>query len=123
MRILHFVDSAIYEILYDGLLNTTKPLEAPSETRVIGRILDKLEQIGKPAERGGVATFTLGSPDFIELEDVEYRLMEECLKSVRWTARAARVVTKAMEFFNDASREVRARDGDLPAHTGSTDRP
>ena len=106
MRVIRFKGpqaTQMYEILYDGLLNTTRGFEAPSETRVHGRILDKMESIGIPTERGGVATFTLAPPDGeVVVEDAEYQLMAESLKAVRWLARAARVATAAMELFANA---------------------
>lgn len=99
----------IYELLYDGVVNTNKWLEAPAETRIMGHILDKLESVGVPAERGGLKTFSLRpiavdgtTSRKVELESVEYEMMRLALKEVRWTARAARLSTVALEFFHAA---------------------
>lgn len=94
-----------YEILYDGLLYSPKSLVAPSETRIVGRILDKFEGIGEITERPqGVKTYTLKTTLAqwayrVHLEEEEYKLMDECLKAVKWATKAARQVTMALEFF------------------------
>ena len=107
MRTLNFQgsDSAeIFEILYQRLVNSTRGFEAPTETRVLSHILDKLEAIGTPVEQGGVATFTLNGFEMgsVKLEEAEFKLMAEALREVKWTAKAARKVTRAMDFFYEA---------------------
>lgn len=106
MKILNFSGENAaqrYEVLYDGLVHSTRGFEAPSETRIVSHILDKMETIGKPAERGGIRTFTLNGGGEVRLEDVEYQLLGEALKGARWTARAARMVTDTLDFFNGAT--------------------
>jgi hypothetical protein len=114
MRYLYFDGekaTQIYEVLYDGLLNTTRGLEAPSETRVMSRILDKMESIGLSTERGGIKTFTLACESRVTLEDAEYQLMGEALKAVRWSSKAARIVTAALDLFSEASELERVAAG------------
>jgi hypothetical protein len=94
-----------YEILYDGMVNTQQPLSL-SETRVVGKILDKLEAMGATAERAGNKTFTLAGPGRLVLEDTEYKLMKECLEAVRWNARASRQVGRAMDLFEQATDDT-----------------
>lgn len=110
MRVLDFTGEEAaqrYEILYDGLLGTNRGFEAPSETRVVSHILDKMEAIGIPAQRGGVKTFSLNGGDKkVMLEDAEYQLMAEAIKQVKWTARAAKSVTGAMDFFAAAPNDT-----------------
>lgn len=102
-----------YEILYDGLVGSNRGLSAPSETRIMSRILDKLEAIGIPVERGTVKTFSL-VPEVVEmvlLEDTEWRLMVDCLQTVKWTTRAARKATTAMEWLEAATEPVKEEHG------------
>lgn len=110
MKVLDFTrteNAQVYEILYDGLLNSTRGFEAPSETRVLSHIQDKFERIGLTAERGGVKTFTLAPPSgMVTLEEVEYQLMAEALKAVRWTSKAAKAATMALDFFTNAPSEA-----------------
>src|SRR2546428_9303004 len=116
MRVLDFTQPGMgesYEILYDGLTGSSRGFEAPSETRIVSRILDKLEEIGLPTERGGVKTFALvDGGGTVRLEDAEYSLMGEAIRSVKWTARAARKATSAMEWFASAPEPVKEKAKD-----------
>lgn len=100
-----------YEILYGGVIGTTRGFQAPSETRVIGKVLDKLEAIGKASETVGqngatVKSFILNellAEVVVDLEDAEFSLMLECLQAVRWTTNAARKATAAIEWFQSST--------------------
>lgn len=99
-----------YEILYGGVIGTTRGFQAPSETRVIGKVLDKLEAVGKSSETVGqngatIKSFILNDqlPEVVvDLENAEFDLMLECLQAVRWTTSAARKATAAIEWFQTA---------------------
>lgn len=96
-----------YNILYEGITGTTRGFQAPSETRVIGRVLDKMEAIGTPTEvttpNGTIMAFTLGGDGTVDLEDAEFGLMNECLQAVRWSSKGARRATNAIDWFLSAS--------------------
>lgn len=105
MKVLDFTGPEAkerYDLLYEGLIGTPRGLEAPSETRVIGKILDKLEAIGVSEKKNGAATFVLNGGGEVELEDAEHKLMSDCLSEVRWRTAGARKATSAMEWFNAA---------------------
>jgi hypothetical protein len=104
MRILNFNGARDeYEVLYMGLLATSRGFEAPIETRLHSRLLDKFEAIGVPTDDA----FTL-MPDGgrVTLEEVEYQLMEDCLKQVKWKASGTRRANKAMDFFYEADSDT-----------------
>jgi len=91
-----------YEIIYDGITGTTRGFEAPGETRVIGKVLDKLESIGKTGEReDGRKSFILNGygAGIVDLEEAEFQLAIQCLNAVRWTVQGARKATDAVEWF------------------------
>lgn len=98
-----------YEILYEGVTGTTRGFQAPSETRVVGKILDKLEAIGTPTETpvptgGSVKSFALReNGGAVDLEDAEFNLMNECVQAVKWNTRGARRATAAVEWFQAAT--------------------
>lgn len=90
-----------YEITYEGLVGTNRGFEAPSETRVIGKILDKLEAIGTPSPTAsGVLTFTLNDGGGkVYLEEEEFKLAGECIRLTKWKAQISRKATAAVEWF------------------------
>lgn len=113
MRILDFSvedGSEFYEILYDGIVNSEVGLKAPSETRVIGRVLDKFEAAGVPDIRGGVATFSLMAGGLVTLEDAEYELATKALSHVNWLAKVARRVNVALDWMTAAPSARTADD-------------
>ncbi len=102
-----------FEIVYDGLLQTPRGFAAPTETRVVSSILDKLEEIAKPEEISGpggrsLKTFRLNELDALTgasvlLENAEYSLLTEALKEVKWLAGAAKKATAAMDWLEGAT--------------------
>jgi hypothetical protein len=105
-RILDFTGDKAkerYEVVYDGLLGTMRGYSAPSETRVIGKVLDKLESIGVTTKRGELATFALdGAGGQLIFEEEEHRLVSESLHQVRWNAQGARKATAVVDWFDSA---------------------
>lgn len=103
-----------FEILYGGVTGTTRGFQAPSETRVIGKVLDKLESIAKPTETLGLGGKTIKSfaldetlSDLtIDLEDAEFGLMKECVEAVQWSAAGARKATTVVDWFLTAVEPV-----------------
>lgn len=91
-----------YEMIYDGIINSQRGFSAPSETRVIGSLLNKLEAIGKVAERGGQATYTLNYGGVIEIEEEVHKLASDALRHVKWSAAASRNATTAIDWFDNA---------------------
>lgn len=110
MRKLDFTDEGAEErfnILYDGLMASSRGYQAPGETRVIGVVLDKMEKLGVPTKDGERATFrwnkgTDPTTRTVLMEDAEHKLMEESLDSVKWNTVGARKATTAIQWFKDA---------------------
>jgi hypothetical protein len=107
MRYLEFnkeneVSCDMYEIIYDGILASNKPITWDAETRVVEHLLDALEELGVPTIRGVSATFALSKSGTVVIEDVEYMLMLDILKEVRWKTGISRTVNKTVAFLRDA---------------------
>lgn len=116
MRTLVFTttpeDAQRYAHLYDGLMNTKLTFQAPSETRVMGRVHSKLEAIGVTVQReaGAVsyASFDLSpAGGTVQLEEAEHALTLKALKEVPWNARGARTATDLVDWFETAPHDVR----------------
>lgn len=93
-----------YSMIYDGIVNSPRPYKAPVETRVIGKVLDKLEALGKPVQLAdNITSFKLtDGGGLVTLEDEEFRIAGEALHMTQWNARGARSATKAAEWFDSA---------------------
>lgn len=93
-----------YTMIYDGIINSPRPYKAPVETRVISKVLNKLEAIGRPySVTVDVTSFKLTeSGGIVLLEDEEYRIAHEALHQTQWNARGARGATEATEWFDAA---------------------
>ena len=106
MRMLDFTvenGAEMYEALYSGLVGSTRGYEAPSETRVLSKVLDAMEAVGVSSTVEGNATFVLKEGGgVVLLEDAEYTLMDSAISSTKWRATAVRKVTKAVEWFKAA---------------------
>ena len=90
-----------YEIMLAGLNGTMRGLDR-AEARVMSRVLDKFEALGKPVDTPNGATIALTKSGTVELEDAEYKFVTECFDSTRWKTGVARRVTKAMDWFEAA---------------------
>lgn len=117
MRYLYFDEQATknpkenYEMLYDGIINSPRGYEGPAENRTIGRVLDKLEAIGKPARRNNQDVFDLGENllGVISLEDAEFDLVMATMKAIRWTGAFSRKATAMFDWLNAAPSEQRKK--------------
>lgn len=104
MRYLTFEKDANtdeYEVIYDGIGFSGRGGTDP-ELRVLNKVLDKLEVIGKLTERNGKKTYSLARSGTVELEDLEFSLLDEVLSSVRWATGASRVVTRVIDWFRSS---------------------
>ncbi len=85
-----------FEMMYEGLLATPRGFTAPSETRIMSKVLEKMEAIGHQETVNNAPTYRMNgdivSPD-LELTDEEYSLTYESLKAVKWMGVAVRGVT------------------------------
>lgn len=111
--------SDYFEIIYDGLLQTPRGFAAPSETRIIGAVQDKLEAIANAIDVGeggrSLATYRLNevealSNGMIYFEDAEYNLILAALKEVKWLTAAARKATAAMDWFEEAEKVDKVKE-------------
>ncbi len=99
-----------YGTMYEGALNTERSFRAPSETRVLGSALTKIEAAGRPI------TLAAGTPaqrpsyeyvgGVVYLEEAEYDILKQALEHAPWNARAARSVTELMDWFHAAPSVV-----------------
>lgn len=95
---------ARFEILYEGALNTPRGYKAPKETRLIGKVLDKLEAFGTPFKDNNRASykFLFSKAGDLLLEDEEYNLLKEALDEIKWTGTISRKAADALEFLEAA---------------------
>lgn len=93
-----------YQMLYDGLTNTPRGFNAPSEGRVFAAILDKFENIGMPKTLpNGLATYVFnGVGGTVELNDAEYNLAKAALDEVKWLAPSVRKAIAVLDWFAGA---------------------
>lgn len=102
MRTLSFIkgeDDEKYSCLYTGITVSPRGF-TDGETRVIGNVLDKLEEIGTPV-RGDddSATFALSKDGAVLLEEAEYSLMVDAFRKVAWRARGSRIAAKTRDWL------------------------
>ena len=104
-----------FEILYEGALNTPRGYKAPKETRLIGKVLDKLEAVGTPFKDNNRATYKLlfSKAGDVLLEDEEYSLLKEALDEIKWTGTISRKAADALEFL-EASPSVKVEETKWP---------
>jgi hypothetical protein len=119
MRYLDFSGSegvTRYEYLYGGLVGTGRGFEAPTETRILGKILDKLEAIGTPVKEGADAAYKRKAEEGIELavalEEAEYELAKDCYAKTQWRAATARAATAILDWFHAAPNTPPVRTDD-----------
>ena len=97
----------LYEIIYDSSTNSPHGL-SKQETRVFGRVLTKLENIGKSVERSP----RLKSFDLIEnggvasLEDAEFDLLMTVLMACQWQTKFARKADDMFSWLDSAPKEL-----------------
>lgn len=91
-----------YEILYDGALQSPRGYTAPTETRMIGKFLDKMEAIGRICKRGNDVSYELNGGGLVILDEEIHRLVSDALKLVKWNGVGARKATKAIDWFDQA---------------------
>jgi len=92
-----------FDLIYDGILGTSRGFTAPSETRVIGSALSKLEAIGHAVKRGDIPTYGLNPKGgVVLLEEAEFNLAREALTQARFTPFVAREATHAVDWFDAA---------------------
>lgn len=95
-------DKDKFEVVYNGLLNSQRGFDAPSETRMVTKILDKMEKNAEAFDDGGTKSYRVpeGKTVTVELPDEEYKLLTEAIKAVKWTARVARKVSDVVEWLD-----------------------
>ena len=76
-----------FEVVYEGLLNTNRGFDAPSETRIVGKILEKLEDIAEQVNialegQRPVYSYRLadGKGRTCMLSDEEYKLLLDAVR-------------------------------------------
>lgn len=94
-----------FEMMYEGCLATPRGFTGPSETRIMGSILNKLEAVAHQETVNGVPTYRMNgdvvNPD-LKLTDEEYNLAFDSLKAVKWMGMAARAAADLFEAFEKA---------------------
>ena len=97
MKKLEFNDVEQYELLYEGLVSSAT--RGP-ETRVLGKVLDKLEQIGVKKATDGLLYTLATSEQPVELEDAEFELAKRLLNSIEWRGTAAKRFAELMDWLD-----------------------
>lgn len=91
----------IYEMLYDGIVNAPRGYDK-NEVRVISKVYDKLEEIGKAVERNGRTTYELAQKGlFIVIEEVELSLVNSALGTIRWIGTHARLASELFDWLDN----------------------
>ena len=97
----------LFEIIYDSSTNSPHGL-SKQETRVFGRVLTKLENIGRSVERSP----RLKSFDLIDgggnasLEDAEFDLLMTVLMACQWQTKFARKADDMFTWLDNAPKEL-----------------
>lgn len=100
MRVLAFATTRRYEMFYEGLITINT---SGAETRTLGKILTKLENVGRNrvnAEGKEILLFTCEPPCVVELEDAEYTLAKSLLDKVEWSGLGAREAGALLEWMD-----------------------
>lgn len=87
-----------YRILYNNVLNG--PPADKHHVRTIAKILDKVEALGDPTDKGYEWNETKGN--LLTLEDAEYKAIEHIQDQAKYMARFAREALKYLDWFNKA---------------------
>lgn len=94
----------LYEMMYEGLLVTPLVLENRALKRLMDRVLDKVESIGKRKPKPEELLFTLdGDGGVVEFEDAEYDLVKKAIEAVPWKPIAVRRGNKLDDFIEEAN--------------------
>lgn len=102
MKTLEFTDAKQYDFIYEAVLGKQDGYDL-QVGRVAGKILDKLEAIGKEKEtvRGGVTLYTLGKGESsVELEDAEYDLVKRAFTTIVWMGQHVRDAVAVADWLD-----------------------
>jgi len=97
----------LYQLIYDSGSNTPHGFTKP-ETRIFGRVLTKLENIGHVSGRTTQSkSFDLGDDGgIVSLEDTEFDLLMTALNEVAWQARYTRKADSLYEWLTNTPKEL-----------------
>jgi len=97
----------LFEILYDSSTNSPHGL-SKQETRIFGKVLTKLENIGRPVERSPrIKSFDLGNDGgIVSLEDTEFSLLMTVLIACQWQTKFARKADDMFTWLDNAPKEL-----------------
>lgn len=126
MRYLVFTkdDETAFDMLMQGIHLTRRSFTGP-ETRVVAKILDKVEAIATSTDAlddNGKRTTTFKmKPEggMISLEDAEFNLVKEAVDQTPWNARGARKVVLLFDILDKAPNKEPEVDGAIAGHIGS----
>ncbi|CAB4165047.1 hypothetical protein UFOVP1537_48 [uncultured Caudovirales phage] len=92
-----------YELLQQASTFSTLTL-TPPDYRVLAKMQDKLEAVGKPEadEENPKVTVYVATGETLILEDAEVELLKKMFDKVCWTAAVARDVVSAMDLLTNA---------------------
>lgn len=92
----------LYNLAYVGLNNPEARL-SPAEIRTHGKVLDKLEAIGREQTDGSGFKLPAGQGATLILEDAELALAKRLCESMHWLPQASRRVTKLFDLLESAA--------------------
>lgn len=106
MRYLSFElgkDDKQYHMIYDALTTRQNGYNT-SEGRTVGKVFDKLEELGTPESTGNdrLTLYKLIKTGVVALEDAEHSLVQEVFKATRWPGTFVRDAIKVEDLINTA---------------------
>lgn len=104
MRVIEFNDEKIFDLCYEGLITTST---SGIETRLLARVLTKLEEIG--VSKGNQGLYTLAQAGSVLLEEAEYALVKKLINTVQWNGIGAKNAAKLLDLIEDSLEEKKVK--------------
>jgi hypothetical protein len=103
MRTLEFTkdDKGKYDLIYEGFVLTSRPMQG-GDIRVVAKIFDKLETLGRYDEENSNKNrnlFIFDKPGKISFEEPEFILLKDALTKVQFNTSGARKAAPIMEWL------------------------
>lgn len=109
MKILNVTEPKQFEMLYEALLGKREGYSI-KQARVIGKVFDKMEAVGKVKETisPGVDLYTCDPPVTFELEDEEFQQAKQIFDSMTWMGVSARKAVAIADWLDEAEKNAKS---------------
>lgn len=107
MKTLKIDNEVNYEMTYEAIVGRIRGYNI-QQARVVGKILDKFEAMGKVKEivrdaRGDVTLYTpISIPNTIELEDDQFNLIREVFQEAVWGGTSSRRAVEVDDWLTES---------------------